>query len=167
MDLSEAFLLIFWALVGSVLGLGPPPGVDSNEFRFPSPRIVILGATGVRLFETIFFHSNFLIKVGKSSLANVLVGRDKNYDGRRFSDGCFKVQGSVFFRNPLRMNSKCRQPCLMDTFRWLLPKMLSPRKLVLMLGMTSSAFIIKIHMNLDLSNPTTVDLNTHLHSNIY
>ena len=56
MDLSEAFLLIFWALVGSVLGLGPPPGVDSNEFRFPSPRIVILGATGVRLFETIFFH---------------------------------------------------------------------------------------------------------------
>ena len=25
-----------------------PPGVDSNEDRFPSPRIVILGATGVR-----------------------------------------------------------------------------------------------------------------------
>ena len=100
MDLSEASFLIFWALVGSVLGLGPPPGVDSNEFRFPSPRIVILGATGVRLFETIFFHSNFLIKVGKSSLANVLVGRDKNYDGRRFSDGCFKVQGSVLFQKP-------------------------------------------------------------------
>ena len=100
MDLSEASFLIFWALVGSVLGLGPPPGVDSNEFRFPSPRIVILGATGVRPFETIFFpfafHSSFLIQVGKSSLANVLVGRDKNYDGRRFSDGCFKVQGSVF-----------------------------------------------------------------------
>ena len=104
MDLSEASFLILWALVGSVLGLGPPPGVDSNEFRFPSPRIVILGATGVRPFETIFFpfafHSSFLIQVGKSSLANVLVGRDKNYDGRRFSDGCFKVQGSVLFQKP-------------------------------------------------------------------
>ena len=30
------------------LGLGPPPGVASNEDRYPSPRIVILGATGVR-----------------------------------------------------------------------------------------------------------------------
>ena len=78
-----------------------------------------------------------------------------------------RFRAQFCFRNPLRMNSKCRQPCLMDTFRWLPPKMLSPRKLVLMLGMTSSAFIIKIHMNLDLSNPTTVDLNTHLHSNIY
>ena len=46
-----------------------------NEQAYPSPRIIIIGETGV----------------GKSSLANVLLGRHHQHNGTGFQHGCFNV----------------------------------------------------------------------------
>ena len=43
------------------------------------PKVVILGATGA----------------GKSSLANVLIGRERHFNGVGFPDGCFQVRASL------------------------------------------------------------------------
>ena len=73
---------------------------------YPSPRIVILGATGV----------------GKSSLANILLGRDKNFNGTGFREGCFKV-------SPKFTSGVTKATCA-DTGHWL-GDLTSPRVTVI------------------------------------
>ena len=67
----------------------------NNENKYPSPRFLILGGTGV----------------GKSSLANVLLGRDKNYKGEEFENGCFHVSRRL-------VDSITKDTCA-DTGYWL------------------------------------------------
>ena len=71
------FLNILTLLICSVFGVKTEN--ISPVTKYPDPRIVILGGTGV----------------GKSSLANVLLGRDRSFNGSVFKDGCFRVSPDI------------------------------------------------------------------------
>ena len=61
-------------------------------FTTPAPcRVVVLGEVGV----------------GKSSLANVLVGREHNYQGGHFKKGCFKVDNRYLFKAKFLKYTEC------------------------------------------------------------
>ena len=70
----------------------------TNENRWPIPRIIIIGKSGA----------------GKSSLANVLMGRDKGFNGTGFEGGCFKSDVS----QPADGNKITSQTCA-DVKPWL------------------------------------------------
>lgn len=68
-----------------------------NQNQYPDPRIIIIGATGV----------------GKSSLGNVLLGRDRNFNGTNHKHNCFKVMGLTNHQS-----SVTKKTCP-DTGNWL------------------------------------------------
>ena len=75
MGLAPQIHIVFLVMIICAVFAIEAKVVDSS--RLPSPKIIILGPTGV----------------GKSSLANVLLGRSRIAQGEGHTGGCFKVHG--------------------------------------------------------------------------